>query len=340
MGQAGKGGKGSGETGGKGSAETGGKGSGETRKTVLAAGAANVAIAVTKLIAGLVAGSSAMLAEAAHSIADTLNQGFLLASLRRSTRPADARHPFGYGQERYFWSLLAAVGIFVAGACYSIIEGVLTIVSPEEHGDPTIAFVVLAVACVAEGASLGRAVHQVRNEARECGRTLPDHIRRSPDLTVKAALFEDSAAMVGLAFAAAGLTLRQLTGASFWDGAASIAIGMLLVVVAWKLGRNSMILLIGRAVDGETQDRIRAEIDAIDGVDSVLELLTMHLGPDELLVAARISFDGELSASDAERVADRIDQRLRDSVSIVRHVFVDPTRREREPVHGGGRPDR
>jgi cation diffusion facilitator family transporter len=137
-----------------GRAGKGGKGNGETRKTVLAAGTANVVIAITKLIAGVVAGSSAMLAEAAHSVADALNQGFLLASLRRSARPADARHPFGYGQERYFWSLLAAVGIFVAGGCYSMTEGVLAIVSPGEHGDPTVAFIVLFVACVAEGASL------------------------------------------------------------------------------------------------------------------------------------------------------------------------------------------
>jgi cation diffusion facilitator family transporter len=268
-------------------------------------------------------------------VADTLNQGFLLASLRRSARPADARHPFGYGQERYFWSLLAAVGIFVAGACFSITEGVLTIVSPGEHGDPTVAFIVLFVACAAEGASLVRAVYQVRKEARECGRTLLDHVRRSPDLTLKAALFEDSAAMVGLVLAAVGLILRQLTGSSVWDGAASIAIGILLVVVAWKLGRNSMILLIGRAVDSETEDRIRAEIEAVGGVDSVLELLTMHLGPDELLVAARITFSDELSAGDTERIAGQIDQRLQERVSIVRHVFVDPTRREREPAWDG-----
>jgi divalent metal cation (Fe/Co/Zn/Cd) transporter len=138
--------------------------------------------------------------------------------------------------------------------------------------------------------------------------------------------------MVGLVLAAVGLTLRQLTGSSVWDGTASIAIGILLIVVAWKLGRNSMILLIGRAVDSEIEGRILAEIESVDGVDGVLQLLTMHLGPDELLVAARVSFSDELSASDTERIAGQIDQRLQERVSIVRHVFVDPTQREGEPA--------
>jgi cation diffusion facilitator family transporter len=299
--------------------------SGETKKTVLAAGAANVVIAVTKLVAGLLAGSSSMMAEAAHSVADTLNQAFLLASLRRSARPADSAHPFGYGQERYFWSLLAAVGIFVAGAGFSITEGVSEIVSPGEHGDPTVAFIVLAIACLAEGTSLVRALYQTRKEATEHERGLMEHARKTPDLTLKATLFEDSAAVIGLVIAAAGLILRELTGSSLWDGAGSIAIGVLLVVVAWKLGTNSMTLLIGRAVDPEIQRRIREEIEATDGVDEVLELLTMHLGPDDVLVAARICFNDEISGSDAEDIAGEIDQRLQERIDVVRHVFLDPT---------------
>jgi cation diffusion facilitator family transporter len=297
----------------------------ETKKTVLAAGAANVVIAVTKLVAGLLAGSSSMLAEAAHSVADTLNQAFLLASLRRSARPADSAHPFGYGQERYFWSLLAAIGIFVAGAGFSITEGVYAIVSPGEHGDPTVAFVVLGVACLAEGASLVRAVYQTRKEAAERERGLMEHAQKTPDLTLKATLFEDSAAVIGLVIAAAGLTLRELTGSSLWDGAGSIAIGVLLIGVAWKLGTNSMTLLIGRSVDRETQQRIRAEIEATDGVDQVLELQTMHLGPDEVLVASRICFSDGISAGDAEQIAGEIDKRLQERIDVVRHVFLDPT---------------
>lgn len=297
---------------------------GETRKTVLAAGSANVLIAVTKVIAGLIAGSSAMLAEAAHSIADTMNQGFLLASLGRSTRPADREHPFGYGKERYFWSLIAAVGIFVAGACYSIFEGIVNIVSPGEHGDPTIAYVVLGVAFVAEGSSLVRAVYQVRKEADDRGRDMLEHVHRTPDTTLKAAVLEDSTAVVGLALAAAGLALREITGSSVWDGAASVLIGLLLVVVAWTLGRNSKDLLIGRSVDAETRRAIEAEIESATGVDRVLELLTMHLGPDELLVAAKVAFSDDISADEAEDLADGIERRLCERYPV-RELFLDPT---------------
>ncbi|HEX2313687.1 MAG TPA: cation diffusion facilitator family transporter [Thermomonospora sp.] len=299
--------------------------SGETRKTVLAAGAANLAIAVTKLVAGLIAGSSAMMAEAAHSLADTLNEGFLLASLGRSERPADPRHPFGYGKERYFWSLIAAVGIFVAGGGYSIYEGVREIAEPGGHGDARVAFVVLAFAFVFEGLSLVRATYQVRREAAVRGRDAVDHVRRTPDTTLKAAVLEDSAALVGLSIAAAGLALREITGSGVWDGAASVLIGLLLVWVALTLGRSSMALLIGQSVDRETEHAIHEEISATPGVSSVVELLTMHLGPDELLVAAKVAFSDEISADQAEDIADAIDARLRRRLPIVRHVFLDPT---------------
>jgi cation diffusion facilitator family transporter len=163
-------------------------GSASTRRTVLVAGAANVLVAVAKLVAGLMTGSSAMLAETAHSVADTLNQAFLLTSLHQGDRPADERHPFGHGQERYFRSLLAALGIFIAGALFSVFEGVLELHRSGDH-DFLIAYVVLAVAFAAEGTSLMKAYRQVRGEARASGTRLVDHVRSSPDITVKAALF-------------------------------------------------------------------------------------------------------------------------------------------------------
>jgi cation diffusion facilitator family transporter len=205
-----------------------------TRHTVLIAGAANIFVGAIKLAAGIMVGSSAMLAEAAHSAADTFNQAFLLTPLRRGERPADPRHPFGYGQERYFWSLLAVFGIFIAGAGFSVFEGLLAL-RGGSTGNPLIAYVVLAVAGVAEGASLVRVLVQFRGEARRNHLEVVDHVRSSPDTTVKATLFEDSAAMVGLALAALGLALRQVTGSPVWDGAASIAIGGLLVAVADRL---------------------------------------------------------------------------------------------------------
>jgi cation diffusion facilitator family transporter len=295
-----------------------------TRGTILIAGTANVLVGVIKLAAGIMVGSSAMLAEAAHSAADTLNQGFLLASVHRGERPADSRHPFGYGQERYFWSLLAAFGIFIAGAGFSVFEGVLAL-RHGNGGDPLVAYVVLAVSGVAEGTSLVRVLIQFRDQARREDMEVLDHMRSSPDTTVKAALFEDSAAMVGLGLAALGLALRQVTGSPAWDGAASIAIGGLLIVVAVKLGLDSRDYLIGHAATAEDLEVIQTEIANVPGVDALLRLRTMYLGPDHLLVAAQVSFDDEISADRAEDVADEVDRRLADRLSLVPHVFLDPT---------------
>jgi cation diffusion facilitator family transporter len=296
-----------------------------TRTTVLIAGGANVFVAVVKVVAGVLTASSALLAEAAHSVADTLNQAFLLASIHRGGRPADSRHPFGYGQERYFWSLLAAFGIFIAGAGFSVFEGVLAITRPDHGHDVLIGYVVLVVAGVAELASFARALSQTRRQAAERNLSLLAHVRSSADTTVKTALFEDSAAAVGLALAAAGLGLRQLTGSEVWDGAASIAIGGLLVVVAIRLGLDSRELLIGRAADPREQAAIRAEIEQMPGVDGLLELLTMHMGPDHLIVAARVAFSDDVSANTVEELSERIDQRLSQRLPVTSHVFVDPT---------------
>jgi cation diffusion facilitator family transporter len=295
-----------------------------TRRTVLIAGAANVIVAVAKLAAGLLTGSSAMLAEAAHSVADTMNQAFLLTSLRRGNRPADERHPFGYGQERYFWSLLAAFGIFIAGAGFSVFEGLLSL----RHGSGrsfTVAYVVLALSFAAEGTSLIRAYRQVRGEARSSDTELLEHVRGSRDTTVKAALFEDSTAVVGLVLAAGGLVLQQVTGSPVWDGGASIAIGVLLVVVAFRLGLDSKDLLIGESADPRVLQLIRDEICGTPGIDTMLDLLTMHLGPDNLIVAARVTLDDEISADRAEDLADDIDRRLAEKLPVAPHVFIDPT---------------
>jgi cation diffusion facilitator family transporter len=295
-----------------------------TRRTVLIAATANVVVAAAKLAAGLLTGSSAMLAEAAHSVADTMNQGFLLTSLHRGNRPADERHPFGYGQERYFWSLLAAFGIFIAGAGFSVFEGLLTLRHGGGHSF-TVAYVVLGVSFVAEGTSFLRAYHQISGEARSSDTELIEHVRGSRDTTVKAALFEDSTAMVGLVLAAGGLVLQQVTGSPVWDGGASIAIGVLLVVVAFRLGLDSRDLLIGESADPRVLRLIRDEICGTPGVDTMLDLLTMHLGPDHLIVAARVALDEDISADQAEDLADEIDRRLAEKLPVTPHVFIDPT---------------
>ena len=252
---------------------------------------------MAKLAAGLVSGSSAMLAEAAHSFADTLNQVFLLTSLKVSARPADREHPFGYGKAQFFWSLLAAVGIFVAGAVFSIYEGVHTLLSGgAESGGILLPYAVLAVSFVAEGISWLRALRQMRGEAAAQERSLRDHVRASKDPTVKTVLAEDSAALVGILLAAAGVGLHHVTGDARWDGYAAIAIGVLLAFVAFVLGRDNSDLLIGETAEPRARRRRLRPAVRKDEVTGVVELLTMHLGPEQVLLAVRVDLADALTA--------------------------------------------
>jgi cation diffusion facilitator family transporter len=305
-----------------------------TRRTVLIAGAANLLVALVKLAAGMLVGSSAMLAEAAHSVADTLNQAFLLASVHQGQRSADPDHPFGYGQERYFWSLLAAFGIFIAGAGFSVFEGVAALHRTGGSQQLLVAYLALCVAAIAEGISLARATWQTRRQARQRHVALLEHIRSTPDTTVKAALFEDAVAIAGLLMAFAGLLLRQLTGSEVYDAAASIAIGALLVAAAIRLGADNRELLIGKAADPGQLELIRSQIEATPGISAVLDLLTMHLGPDHLIVAVKVAFDDNISADRAEDLADSIDARLSAQLPVIPHVFLDPTQLSTHAVAG------
>jgi divalent metal cation (Fe/Co/Zn/Cd) transporter len=183
-----------------------------------------------------------------------------------------------------------------------------------------------------------RAYWQVRGEARRSNQEVLHHVETSPDITVKVALFEDSAAMVGLVFAALGVALRQVTGSPVWDGGASIAIGVLLIVVAVKLGMDSREMLIGRAASPEIERVIREEIESRPGVDALLELLTMHMGPDSLIVAARVALNDELAADEAEDLADEVDKRLSEKLPLQSHVFIDPTQTRQVPPPATARP--
>jgi cation diffusion facilitator family transporter len=299
-----------------------------TRRTVLIALGANASIAVAKLIAGLMSGSSAMLSESAHSVADTMNQVFLLASLKLGEREPDVEHPFGYGKERFFWSFLAAVGIFVAGAGFSLYEGLHRIFGPtSEEGSYGVAYAVLAFALVAEGTSLVRAIRQTRSEARTQSQSHIGYLRASRDPTTKTVLFEDSAAVVGIGLAFAGVALHQATGNQLYDGLASIAIAVLLAAIAVALGRDTRRLLIGEAATPEEREAIMEVLESRPEVDRVLELLTMALAPDRLLVAARIDLADGLSTAEVERASSEIDQELRERVPGVWQVFLDATPR-------------
>jgi cation diffusion facilitator family transporter len=306
------------------------------RRTVLVALGANASIAVAKLIAGLVSGSSAMLAEAAHSVADTMNQVFLLYSLALSEREPDAEHPFGYGKERFFWSFLAAVCIFVAGAGFSLYEGIDRLAGPAQESGPFgVAYAVLGFSLVAEGASLTRAWRQTRQEARERRTSHTHYLRASRDPTTKTVLFEDTAAVIGVVLAFAGVALHQATGDQLYDGLASIAIGLLLAAIAVGLGRDTRHLLIGEAATPEERQAILDVLESHPAVDRVLELLTMALAPDRLLVAARIDLADGLTADEIERASSEIEHQLHERVPTVWQVFLDATPRTEAPPPSG-----
>jgi cation diffusion facilitator family transporter len=297
----------------------------ESTSTVLVAGAANLLIAAAKLVAGLASGSSAMLSEAAHSFGDTMNQVFLMAALRRSRKPADEVHPFGYGMERYFWSLLAAVGIFVLGAGFSAYEGISALTSGGSEGSPTWAFVVLGVSFLFEGTSFLKALRQLRRESRDAGVGMREYLTHAADPAVRAVFWEDGVALVGLVLAGVGIGLDALLGGRTFDGLASLAIALLLIGVAYGLGRQNQQYLIGKAAPPGLREDIRDAIRDADGVDAVIELLTMRLSPDQVLVAARVDLADDLTPEDIERAADEIDTEVRKRFPEVRHVFLDPT---------------
>ncbi|MFF8990729.1 cation diffusion facilitator family transporter [Streptomyces sp. NPDC014983] len=291
-----------------------------TRTTVLVALAANLLIAVAKAVGGALSGSPALLSEAAHSVADGFNEVFLLAALRRSRRPADARHPFGYGKERFFWSLLAAVGIFVMGGCFSFFQGfeALRQGTRETSRGYVVGLTVLGVALLAEGVSLLRALHQVR---RRGGRAA----LRDPALRTVVA--EDGTAVLGVILAIAGMALHMVTGQVVWEASASLAIGVLLVYVAYRLGREARDQLIGQAADPELSGRIRALLRAQPEIDSVEALFTMKLGLDSTLVAARIDLAPGLDSERVEEVADRIKRSLAATFPAADQIFLDITDR-------------
>jgi cation diffusion facilitator family transporter len=297
----------------------------ESTSTVLVAGSANLLIAVAKLLAGLVSGSSAMLSEAAHSIGDTMNQVFLMAALRKSRKPPDPEHPFGYGMERYFWSLLAAVGIFVLGAGFSAYQGIESLISPGAEGSPTWAFVVLGISFLFEGSSFVKALVQLRHNAADAGGSMVRHLRHEADPALRAVVWEDGAALVGLVLAASGLALDTVLGGRTFDGIASLAIAVLLVSVAAGLGRQNQQYLIGKAASPELRESIAGVLAEAEGVDSVLELMTMRLSPEEVLVAARVDLADHLTPEEIERAADEIDDRVKERFPEVRHLFLDPT---------------
>ncbi|QES15031.1 cation transporter [Streptomyces venezuelae] len=297
----------------------------ESTFTVIVAAVANLGIAAAKAVAGIVSGSSAMLSEAAHSVADTVTEVMLLTALKRSEKPADEDHPVGYAGERYVWAMLAAVATFVGGAVFSIYDGIHTLTHGEEVGDPLVSYIVLGIAFVLEGYSLRTGVRQVRAEAERARAPFARYLRLTPDTTVKAVVMEDSAALAGLMLAAGGLLGVQITGSSVWDGIASILIGALLVYVAWVLGRSNAELLIGRPLPKHLRAEVREELLSVPHVVDVLDLTTLIQGPGEVLVAAKVDFRDVSSAAQVEWACEDAENQLRERFPSIRRVYLDPT---------------
>jgi cation diffusion facilitator family transporter len=296
--------------------------------TVLLALGSNFGIAIAKIIAAVITGSASMAAEAAHSVADTFNEVLLLTGLRRSSRPADRRHPLGYGKERYIWTLLVAVAIFGMGALFAFVRGIETLLGHEREADPTVGYIVLAIAFVLEAVSWRQAARQVRTDARDHGLNLLRYVRATDEPTSVSVLLEDTAALLGLLLAFGGLSLHQLTGSAFWDGLASLLIGVILTAVALLLGRINLGLLVGNQADPRLVDGVRNLLASAPEIEWVVDIVTLTFGADLVLVCARLDFRDTLTAGDVERACVRMAHQLRAAHEEIDEVFIEPVPRD------------
>ncbi len=294
-----------------------------SRKAIIAAFFANLGIAVAKLVGFLITGSAGMLAESAHSIADTGNQGLLMLGARRGKRPADAAHPFGYGPERYFWAFVVALVLFTLGGLFALYEGIDKLRHPHELDNAVVAYVILLIAIVLETYSLRTAIRE-SSHVKKPGQSWWNFIRsaKMPELPV--VLLEDTGAELGLLFALFGLTMAEVTGNPRWDAVGSIAIGVLLVLIAVILAVEMKGLLIGEAASDGTQSAIVGALTGSPGVNALIHLRTMHLGPDELLVAAKLDFDHGFDAAQIASAIDTAESRLRAAVPEAHLVYIEP----------------
>lgn len=290
----------------------------ESRTAVIAALIANALIAVGKFVAVAITGSAAMLAEGFHSVADTGNQLFLLRGLAVSRYRPSVRYPFGRGKEVYFWSFMVAVMLFVGGAVLSFQEGLARLRHPEEIESYTVSFVVLGLAMLFETPAFLLALRAV-NERRG-SRGIWEHVRESKDTTLIVVLFEDSAALVGLTIAATALLLARLTGQPRWDGAASVVIAFLLVSVAFMLALETKGLLVGEGASRRDRAAIRAAALGVPEVAGLGRVLTMHLGPEEILVNLEVSLDSRVGGAE---VLDRVEAAIREAVPEATRIFVE-----------------
>ncbi len=290
-------------------------------KVIIAALLGNTAIAITKFVAAAITGSSAMLSEGIHSLVDTGNQGLLLYGMKQSKKPADARFPFGHGKELYFWSFVVAILIFALGAGISIYEGIHHVLHPEPMGSPMVAYIVLALAILFEGGAWTIALKEFDHSRGSLGYV--EAVQRGKDPSLFVVLFEDSAAILGLLVALVGISLSQITGLAWFDGLASIMIGLILGGTAIWLAYETKSLLIGEAANPEVIRGIKALAQEVPHIENVQEVLTMHMGPDFILVTINADFEDHASAGQVEDAIAALDQRIKQTYPEVKRVFVE-----------------
>jgi len=303
----------------------------QSTRTVLVALGANAAVAVAKTAAGVLSGSASMIAEAAHSWADTGNEVFLLIANRRSRRPPDDRHPLGHGREAYVWSMLAAVGLFVVGAVLSVWQGVTDLLHPtSSHGDYRLAYLILAIALAMESTSLRQAIRQLRGEAEAYDRDFLEYTLATSDPTVRAVFAEDSSALIGIALAFAGIGLHQLTGNPLWDALGSILIGILLGVIAVLLIDRNRRFIIGEPGSEQLHEAVTERISALPDVAAVRFVRLIYVGPRRLFLVASVDLVGDESESHLAKKLRRLEHQLESDPHIVDAVLTvaDPDERD------------
>lgn len=294
-------------------------------KAILAALLANAGIALSKFIAWLISGSASMLAEAVHSVADSSNQLLLLLGGKRAKRQADEEHPFGYGRERYVYAFVVAIILFSIGGVFSIYEAVDKLTHPHELTMPWVPIAVLTVAIALESFSLRTAVREANLIRGQEGWVSFVRRAKSPELPV--ILLEDIAALLGLVFAFLGVTLTVATGNPMWDAIGTLFIGVLLVLVAVVLGVETKSLLVGEGATPEHLAKIKAAIDSTPEIDRLIHVKTLYLGPDELLVAAKITLSGDPRLDEITQVINSVEQRIRAAVPAAQHIiYIEPDR--------------
>ncbi|SEA37312.1 cation diffusion facilitator family transporter [Desulfuromusa kysingii] len=292
-----------------------------SKKVIYAALAGNSLIAITKFIAASITGSSAMLSEAIHSLVDTGNQVLLLYGMKRAAKPADKRFPFGHGKEIYFWSFVVAILIFALGGGISVYEGIHHLLYPQPASSPFINYLVLALAMIFEGVAWFFALREFRKSK---GRNdYIDAINQTKDPSVIVVLFEDSAAMLGLFVAFIGVTLSHLTGNVYYDGTASILIGLILIGTAIWLARETKSLLIGESADPLIVQAIQQMVEDNAIVEGINEVLTMHMGPDFILVALGADFVDSASATEIEEQVEILNRQIKAKFPRVKRVFIE-----------------